>query len=89
MGDMNINENTFLGCDIYNIGAAGLNNLRCILDNDSLFRKTKRTFYERYKYKITTTADFIKIVNEWTGKDLSDFFKKFHYETDRPVLACS
>ena len=89
VGDMNINENTFLGGDIYNKGAAMLNNLRCILDNDTLFRRIIRDFFERYKFKISTTVDFISIAEEETGKDLSDFFKKFLYETDPPVLECS
>jgi aminopeptidase N len=38
-----------------------------------------RTYYERYQYKIATTADFIQVANEVAGKDLSPFFQEWLY----------
>jgi aminopeptidase N len=89
VGQKGINENTFLGGDIYNKGAAMLNNLRCIMDNDTLFKKILKDYFEKYRYKITTTDDFVKLVNETTKHNYSDFFNKFLYSADPPVLKCS
>jgi len=89
VGERNINDNTFLGNDIYHKGAAMLNNLRCIINNDTLFMKIIKEYYQRYKMKITTTTDFINIVKELTGNDYADFFRKFLYDAEPPVLSCS
>jgi aminopeptidase N len=89
VGQKGINENTFLGGDIYNKGAAMLNNLRCIMDNDTLFKKMIREYFEKYRYKITTTDDFVRHVHETTNRDYSDFFNKFLYSADPPVLKVS
>jgi aminopeptidase N len=89
VGERNINENTFLTGDIYNKGAAMLNNLRCIIDNDTLFMRIIKDYYQKYRYKITNTADFVNLVSEYTGMNLGDFFRKFLYESEPPVLVCT
>jgi aminopeptidase N len=89
VGQKGVNEDTFLGGDIYNKGAAMLNNLRCIMDNDSLFKKIIKDYFEKYRYKITTTDDFVNIVHETTKRNYSDFFNKFLYSPDPPVLKCN
>jgi len=89
VGQRDINEDTFLGGDIYNKGAAMLNNLRCIINNDTLFRKIIRDYFERYKFKITTTSDFTNLVKEYTHNDYTDFFSKFLYDSEPPILSCS
>ena len=86
VGNHDVNENSFIGNDIYHKGAVMLNNLRCTLDNDSLFFGLVKTFYNENKYKILATDDFIKFVNAYTGKDYSIFLRKFLYETEPPVL---
>jgi aminopeptidase N len=89
VGERNINSNTFLGGDIYNKGAAMLNNLRCIINNDSLFKRIIKDFYLKNIYRIVTTNDFIRHVRDYTNTDYADFFNKFLFETDPPVLSCS
>ncbi|MBA4321525.1 MAG: hypothetical protein C0408_01785 [Odoribacter sp.] len=89
VGERNINDNTFLGGDIYNKGAAMLSNLRCIINNDTLFKNIIRDFYLKSKLKIVTTRDFTDIVRDYTKTDYTDFFKIFLYETDPPMLSCS
>ena len=89
VGERNINSNTFLGGDIYNKGAAMLNNLRCIINNDSLFKRIIKDFYLKNIYRIVTTDDFIRHVRDYTNTDYTGFFNKFLYETDPPVLSCS
>jgi aminopeptidase N len=89
VGERDINSNTFLGGDIYNKGAAMLNNLRCIFNNDSLFREMIRDFYQEYKYKIITSDDFVNHVKKYAGMNLDSFFRIFLHESEPPVLSCS
>ena len=89
VGLRDVNDNTFLGNDIYHKGAAMLHNLRCNLDNDSLFMKIIKDYYNRYKFKITCTDDFVNIVHEYTKTDYTDFFHTFLYNDEPPVLEYS
>ena len=86
VGIKNVNDNTFIGGDIYHKGAAMLNNLRCIINNDSLFFSIIKGFYNKYKYKTIGTKEFTTYVNESTGNDYTDFFTKFLNEIDPPIL---
>ena len=85
----NVNENAFVSNDCYMKGAAILHNLRCTMENDTLFFKIIKDFAIKYEKKIATTRDFISFVNEYTGKDYSAFFKKFLYDKNLPVLKYS
>ena len=85
----NVNENAFVSNDCYMKGAAILHNLRCTMENDTLFFKIIKDFAIKYEKKIATTRDFISLVNEYTGKDYSAFFKKFLYDKNLPVLKYS
>lgn len=89
LGARDVNDNTFIGSDIYIKGAAMLNNLRCIINNDSLFFAIIKGFYKDYKLKITDTDDFIAFVSSHYPADLTDFFKVFLCEDDPPVLEYS
>jgi aminopeptidase N len=86
VGRRDINENTFLSGDIYHKGAAFLHNLRCIINNDSLFFDIIKGIYQEYKFRITTTDDIINLVNDYTGRDYTAFFEKFLYDDEPPVL---
>lgn len=85
----NVNENAFASNDCYNKGAAILHNLRCAMDNDSLFFALIKNFAVRYKKKIVTSTDFISMVNEYTGKNYNAFFNKFLYDKSLPILKYS
>jgi len=89
VGIPDVNDNSFLGGDIYNKGATMLNNLRCIINNDSLFFGMIKKFYTQNKFKTIETSDFIKFVYNETGDDLSAFFKKFLYDNEPPILEYS
>jgi len=86
VGKRGVNDNSFLSGDIYHKGAAMLNNLRCTINDDSLFFSIVKNFYEKYKFKIVTSSDFTNYVNERTCGDYTDFFNKFLYDTIPPVL---
>ncbi|MFH2141073.1 MAG: M1 family aminopeptidase [Bacteroidota bacterium] len=86
VGVRHVNDNSFLGGDIYNKGAIMLHNLRCIMDNDDLFKKLIKDFYNKYKYRICDTDDFLNFVTEITGENYLPFLNTFLYNADPPLL---
>jgi len=82
----NVNENAFASNDCYMKGAVILHNLRCTINDDSLFFKIMKDFALKYEKKIVTTSDFTSMVNKYTGKDYAAFFKKYLYDKNLPVL---
>jgi aminopeptidase N len=89
VGESDVNDNTFLSGDIYFKGAAMLNNLRCIMNDDTLFFSIIKGFYEDRRMKISATDDFILYVRKKYPEDLGDFFDAFLYQADPPVLSYS
>jgi aminopeptidase N len=85
----NVNENSFASNDVYTKGAVILHNLRCTINNDSLFFKIIKDFAVKNRKKVVTSADFIGMVNGYTGKEFNPFFDKFLNETTLPVLEYS
>ncbi|MFK5855576.1 MAG: M1 family metallopeptidase [Bacteroidota bacterium] len=86
VGIKDVNDNSFFGGDIYNKGASMLNNFRCIINDDSVFFSLIKDFYTEYKFKTIATDDFIEFANDYLGYDNSDFFNKFLYDTEPPIL---
>ncbi|HEX3008916.1 MAG TPA: M1 family metallopeptidase, partial [Bacteroidales bacterium] len=84
-----VNENTFASNDVYNKGAMILNNLRCIINDDSLFFRIIKDFAVKNREKVVTSDDFVRLVNEYTTKDFTPFFDKFLKESSLPVLSYS
>lgn len=62
------------GPTAYDRGAQVHNELRNMLGDDT-FLKIVRTYVDRYKFKIATTDDYIKVCEEVSGKDLTEFFR--------------
>ncbi|WP_157724886.1 M1 family metallopeptidase [Virgibacillus phasianinus] len=58
---------------IYDYGAKTLNELRKLLGDDA-FYKGMQTYFETMKFKVATTEDFIRIMEQSSGEDLSQFF---------------
>lgn len=86
VGTKDVNDNLFLGGDIYNKGAAMLHNLRCTIDNDSILFSMIKEFYNDFKFKTIESFDFVHFVNDYTGNDYTDFFNKFLYDINPPIL---
>ncbi|TCP20965.1 peptidase M1-like protein [Scopulibacillus darangshiensis] len=59
---------------IYGYGSRTVNDLRLKL-GDQQFYKSMQTYFKKKKFGVSTTADFIKIMEDTSGKDLSAFFK--------------
>jgi len=89
VGARDVNDNAFLGGDVYSKGAAMLHSLRCIINNDSIFMTMIRDFYQVSKMKIVNSGDFIEHVHEYTDAPLEDFFHVFMNETSPPILEYS
>lgn len=58
---------------IYSYGARTLNDLRKELGDEQFYRSMQAYFKEK-KFGVTTTADFIRIMEQTSGRDLSGFF---------------
>ncbi len=86
VGPTNVNYWDYEDTDVYMKGALILHTLRNSIRNDSIFKDILRTFYQRYKYKIAVSKNFIDIVNEKTGKDYTPFFNQYLYNRSCPVL---
>ncbi|WP_010521899.1 M1 family metallopeptidase [Aquimarina agarivorans] len=52
---------------------------------DTKFKKIIPQFLKTHQYKNVTTDDFLKIVTEVTGKDVSEFAKKWLHSTKFPA----
>lgn len=89
VGNRDVNDNSFVGWDIYSKGAQVLHNLRCCINNDSLFFKLLKSFAVKYKKSIVSTDDFINHVNLVTGKDYTSFFQTWLYQRTIPILEYS
>ncbi|MCT1903870.1 M1 family metallopeptidase [Oceanobacillus sojae] len=66
---------------IYNYGLKTLNDLRIKL-GDAVFYDGMQQYYQEMKYKITTAADFISIMEDTAGEDLTDFFEDHYIKID-------
>jgi len=89
VGDRDVNDDTFITGDIYNKGAAMLNNLRCIINDDSVFFSLIKGFYDERKMKVSSTEDFLAYFRQNYQNDLGDFFDVFLFGEDPPVLEYS
>jgi len=61
---------------IYNKATLALNMLRDLLGEEAFF-KGLQEFFSRHKYSAASTRDFIKTIEEVSGKDLAVFFKNW------------
>jgi aminopeptidase N len=74
-----------LSANSYQKGAWVLHMLRHELGED-VFWKGIRLYYEKYRNKNALTADFEKVMEEVSGKDLREFFHQWLYIAGQPDL---
>ena len=72
--------------DQYFKGALFLNTLRSVVDNDDLWWKTIRAFYQEVKYRNIMTEDMLRFFNAQLRMDLTPIFDQYLRRTDIPVL---
>jgi Peptidase family M1 domain len=71
-------SDSIYGLMVYTRPAAMLWELMDVIGRDKVL-EILRTYYDRYKFQVATTADFIKVANEVAGKDLTPFFDRWLY----------
>ncbi len=86
VGNRNVNDNALANDDIYQKGAIVLHNLRCIINNDSLFIEILKSFLNENKFGIVSSNDFVEHVNKLAKQDITDFFDIFLNTTELPLL---
>ncbi|KXG75228.1 M1 family metallopeptidase [Thermotalea metallivorans] len=63
---------------VYNRGAMFLNHLYDRYGKEKLYQALKE-YYQRYRFKIATTADFQKVCQEIFGEDMEPVFRQWLY----------
>jgi aminopeptidase N len=75
--------------DLYTKGAWFLHSLRFAIGNDTIFRDIIKSFAVNNRVNHVTTSDFLKLVNEKTGKDFTWIFNQYLYNRKPPRLIYS
>ncbi|HET7615437.1 MAG TPA: M1 family metallopeptidase [Bacillales bacterium] len=60
---------------IYGYGSRTLNDLRELL-GDEVFYDSIHQYFKAERFKVSSTADFIRIMEQASGRDLTDFFNQ-------------
>jgi len=68
----------------YKKGAAIIHTMRWIINDDSKFFESLRTFLNRYGNSVASGQDLIDVVEEITGKDLNNFINEWYYGKGYP-----
>ena len=79
----NPSPDDLFNASVYTRGGLTLHALR-VLVGDEVFFQILKTYYERYAYGNTSTAEFIAVAEELSGVDLEQFFQTWLYEDDIP-----
>jgi aminopeptidase N len=56
------------------------------LVGDATFRRIERTFYDRYRDGVASTADYIAVANQVSGRDLTSYFDGWLYSPTTPPM---
>lgn len=88
VGPKNTHSDDAYQLDIYYKGAFIIHSLRFILGDDILFPMLKAFLEdERYTYhNLVETKDFTDFVQQYSGKDLEDFFHLYLYTKELPEI---
>ncbi|MEG1762789.1 MAG: M1 family aminopeptidase, partial [Bacteroidales bacterium] len=81
VGDENRIFNTVLS---YDKGACIIHMIRCILNDDELFKNINQGFQTKYAQKTVTADDFQNYLSEVSAKDFSNFFEQWYYGQGYP-----
>ncbi|MBL0967724.1 MAG: M1 family metallopeptidase [Brevundimonas sp.] len=81
------------GLDIYNKGSLIAHSLRMLIGDEAFFRSVTRLVYGRpdprpgdFTPRHASTDDFLAIINEEAGRDLTWFFRGYLYQAALPDL---
>ena len=69
----------FSGALSYKKGAAIIHMIRYELDNDSVFLDVMRNFQKEFKDSVATGMDFLKVLEETSGREFGWFFDQWYF----------
>ncbi|TWT35433.1 Aminopeptidase N [Posidoniimonas corsicana] len=72
--------------DQYKKGSLFLNTLRSVVNDDTVWWKLQRDFFQRFKYKNILTEDVAEFFNAETGLELAPIFEQYLRHAAIPVL---
>ena len=72
--------------DVYMKGAQTLHTLRILINDDKVFFKLIKDFYQQNAYSIASTKKFIALAESSTGLKLDWFFKQYLHTAPAPVF---
>lgn len=76
-------DEELFGVAVYRVGAMALHALRVEIGDDAFFA-TLRGYLDRFAFSAASTADFIAIAEEVSGKKLDEFFQAWLYQPEIP-----
>jgi aminopeptidase N len=71
---------------MYFKGALFLNTLRSVVNDDEVWWRVIRDYYQAFKYRNSMTEDMVRFFNNALGQDLSAIFNQYLRRADLPVL---
>lgn len=74
----------FSGALSYKKGAAILHMIRYELDDDALFFQTLQNFQKMFRDSVASGLDFMKVLEETSGKDFDWFFNQWYFGKGYP-----
>jgi aminopeptidase N len=87
--DTIIFDSLYNGRLVYHKGAAVFNTLRHVIDNDTIFFGAVATYQKTYGFRTATMPDFIRMMENISGKDLKQFFQQWYYGAGYPTFAAT
>lgn len=86
VGPMDVNFDAWRSSDHYYKGAWFLHTLRHHIGDDKVWFGLIKDFYKKYTIKHTSTEEFIRFVNAYTGRDMRAIISHYLYTPKLPVL---
>ena len=83
--DAYIEIRNFYTGTVYDKGAEVIRMMQCLL-GDELFRTAVMRYFERYDLQAVTTEDFVAVVEEVGGRDMSQFYR-WYEQAGRPRVS--
>jgi aminopeptidase N len=72
--------------DMYFKGALFLHTLRSVVNDDEVWWRVIRDYYQAFKYRNSMTEDMVRFFNNALGQDLSPVFNQYLRRSELPVL---
>ncbi len=86
VGPRNVNWDNWTSSDHYFKGSWMLHTFRNVVNDDEKWFEFLRAYYDEFKFKTTTTDEFLQFVAHFFKKDYSKFFEQYLFHAGLPRL---